>query len=122
MVMGGSNRVKMATSIVDYIFRELAIKYLGRNDFAQVSEEDLNTMSISRPETTPDGVVRHTGDKRDVQLTLDVSSESDDQKRMMQARAQGFTGDICMTCGGSKMQRSGTCLKCAECGNTTGCS
>lgn len=121
MVQGGSNRVKMATSIVDYLFRELAIQYLGRDDLAQVSEEDLNAMSISRPESTPDGLVRHEGEKRDVQLTLDVS-ETAEQKRMRIAREQGFTGDICGTCGGSKMQRSGTCLKCAECGSTTGCS
>ncbi|HJM87254.1 MAG TPA: hypothetical protein QF433_03435, partial [Candidatus Thalassarchaeaceae archaeon] len=82
---------------------------------------DLDAMSISRPESTPDGVVRYEGDKRDIQLTLDVT-ESGEQKRMRIAREQGFTGDICGNCGGSKMQRSGTCLKCAECGSTTGCS
>ncbi|MBS71937.1 MAG: ribonucleoside-diphosphate reductase, adenosylcobalamin-dependent [Thermoplasmata archaeon] len=121
MVQGGSNRVKMATSIVDYLFRELAIQYLNRDDLAQVSAEDLDAMSISRPESTPDGVVRYEGEKRDIQLTLDVT-ETEEQKRMRLAREQGFTGDICGTCGGSKMQRSGTCLKCAECGSTTGCS
>ena len=121
MVQGGSNRVKMATSIVDYLFRELGIQYLGRDDLAQVSEEDLDAMPISRPEATPDGIVRHEGEKRDIQLTLNVS-ESDDQIRMRVAKERGFTGDICATCGGSRMQRSGTCLKCAECGSTTGCS
>jgi len=120
MVQGGSNRVKMATSIVDYLFRELGIQYLGRDDLAQVSEEDLDAMSISRPESTPDGIVRHEGEKRDIQLTLDV--ESEDQMKMRVAKERGFTGDICGTCGGSRMQRSGTCLKCAECGSTTGCS
>ena len=40
MVMG-NDRIKMATSIIDYIFRELAITYLGRNELAHVSEEDL---------------------------------------------------------------------------------
>ena len=121
MVQGGSNRVKMATSIVDYLFRELAIQYLERDDLAQVSLEDLDAMSISRPEATPDGVVRYEGEKRDIQLTLDVT-ETSEQKRMRVAREQGFTGDICSNCGGSNMQRSGTCLKCAECGSTTGCS
>jgi len=38
------------------------------------------------------------------------------------ARAMGFTGDICATCGSSQMVRNGTCLKCNECGETTGCS
>ena len=31
----------MATSIIDYIFRELAISYLGRNDLAHVDPADL---------------------------------------------------------------------------------
>jgi ribonucleoside-diphosphate reductase alpha chain len=122
MVQGGSHRVKRATSIVDYIFRELAIKYLDRDDLAEISEEDLVTTSISRPEHTPDGVVRHEGDKRDIQLTLDVEPETVDQKRMRMARERGFTGDICGNCGGSQMVRNGTCLKCNECGSTTGCS
>ena len=120
MVIGGSNRVKMATSIVDYIFRELAIDYLGRNDLAHVSEEDLVTTSISRPEVTEDGVARtQGGDKREIQLTLDVDPEA--QMRQA-ARERGFTGDICTDCGSSQMVRNGTCLKCNACGATTGCS
>ena len=120
MVIGGSNRVKMATSIVDYIFRELAIDYLGRNDLAHVSEEDLVSTSISRPEVTEDGVARtQGGDKRDIQLMLDVDPSNQTRQ---DARAAGFTGDICTDCGGSQMVRNGTCLKCNSCGSTTGCS
>jgi len=120
MVLGGSNRVKMATSIVDYIFRELAIDYLGRNDLANVSEEDLVSTSISRPEITEDGVARtHGGEKRDVQLTLDVDPNT---QMRHSARELGFTGDICDECGSSQMVRNGTCLKCNACGSTTGCS
>ena len=38
----GNKRIKMATSIVDYLFRELAINYLGRYDLAHgITEEDL---------------------------------------------------------------------------------
>jgi len=119
MVQGGSNRVKMATSLVDYIFRELAIDYLGRNDLAHVSEEDLETTSISRPEITDDGVSRSQGESRNVQMTLDIDPES---TLRQQAREAGFTGDICTDCGGSQMVRNGTCLKCNSCGATTGCS
>src|SRR5476649_579392 len=32
----GHDNIKMATSIIDYIFRELAVSYLGRYDLAQV--------------------------------------------------------------------------------------
>ncbi len=37
----GNDAIKMATSIVDYIFRELAISYLGRADLAHASPDDL---------------------------------------------------------------------------------
>jgi ribonucleoside-diphosphate reductase alpha chain len=37
----GNEAIKMSTSILDYIFRELAISYLGRNDLAHVEPDDL---------------------------------------------------------------------------------
>ena len=37
------------------------------------------------------------------------------------AQAQGYTGDVCSTCGGFTMKRAGTCLTCQACGGTTGC-
>ena len=39
----GNPYVKMTTSVVDYVFRELAITYLGRHDLAQVSPESLKS-------------------------------------------------------------------------------
>ena len=124
MVTGGSGRVKMATSIVDYIFRELAIQHLDRDDLAHVSAEDLVTTSISRPEATDDGIMRVQGDRRDVQLTLAAVTPSDDgdTRTRRLARERGFTGDISDDCGSSQMVRNGTCLKCNSCGATTGCS
>src|SRR5207342_981022 len=40
-VVQGNPYIKMSTSIIDYIFRELAITYLGRHDLAHVMPEDL---------------------------------------------------------------------------------
>ena len=37
----GNDQVKMATSILDYMFRELAISYLGRDDLAHGSPDDM---------------------------------------------------------------------------------
>ena len=37
----GNDTIKMSTSILDYIFRELAISYLDRNDLGHVGPEDL---------------------------------------------------------------------------------
>ncbi|MCB1322498.1 MAG: vitamin B12-dependent ribonucleotide reductase, partial [Leptospiraceae bacterium] len=46
----GNPHIKMSTSIIDYVFRELAITYLGRNDLAQVQPEDLRADAISKGE------------------------------------------------------------------------
>ena len=127
MVTGGSGRVKMSTSIVDYIFRELGIHYLHRDDLAHVTDEDLDKTSISKPEITDDGVLRVVDEvgTRDVQMTLEASVAplEDIAARARQAAIErGFTGDICDECGSSQMTRNGTCLKCNSCGSTTGCS
>ena len=45
-VVAGNDRIKMATSVIDYIFRELAVSYLARNDLAQVQPEDLRSDAI----------------------------------------------------------------------------
>jgi ribonucleoside-diphosphate reductase alpha chain len=49
-----NERIKMSTSIIDYIFRELAITYLGRGDLAQVKEEDLRMDSMKKDEQDPE--------------------------------------------------------------------
>ncbi|MDP6661398.1 MAG: adenosylcobalamin-dependent ribonucleoside-diphosphate reductase [Candidatus Thalassarchaeaceae archaeon] len=125
MIEGGSGRVKMSSSIVDWVFRELAIEYAGRDDLAHVAEEDLDQFSISKPEISDAGVVRSQGEKRDLQMTLEASVAplgSLESRARQAAKERGFTGDICDDCGGSQMVRNGTCLKCNECGATTGCS
>jgi len=49
-VVQGNPHIKMTTSIIDYIFRELAISYLGRHDLAQVEPEDLRGDALHREE------------------------------------------------------------------------
>lgn len=39
-----------------------------------------------------------------------------------QAREQGYTGDSCTTCGGSRMKMAGHCQVCESCGTSSGCS
>ncbi|MFO0773656.1 MAG: vitamin B12-dependent ribonucleotide reductase [Nitrospiraceae bacterium] len=45
-----NDRIKMSTSIIDYIFRELAVTYLERYDLAQVVTEDLRMDSMKKDE------------------------------------------------------------------------
>lgn len=44
------------------------------------------------------------------------------EQRYELARAKGFTGDICDHYGSPNMTRNGTCVKCNDCGETSGCS
>src|SRR5881227_2644161 len=44
----GNDAIKMATSILDYLFRELAISYLGRNDLAHVQPTDLQPDAMGK--------------------------------------------------------------------------
>jgi ribonucleoside-diphosphate reductase alpha chain len=46
----GNDAIKMSTSVLDYIFRELAISYLGRNDLAHVEQSDLHPDGVGRGE------------------------------------------------------------------------
>src|SRR5207248_6500119 len=50
----GNPHIKMTTSIIDYIFRELAITYLERYDLAHVREEDLRNDAIHQEKEEPD--------------------------------------------------------------------
>ena len=45
----GNSHIKMSTSIIDYVFRELAVTYLKRDDLAQVEPEDIRADSITQP-------------------------------------------------------------------------
>jgi ribonucleoside-diphosphate reductase alpha chain len=52
----GNDSIARATSILDYIFRELAVSYLGREDLAEISEDRFNTRitDAGTPETAQD--------------------------------------------------------------------
>lgn len=135
----GHERIKMATSILDYIFRELAISYLDRDDLAhvQIEEHDLRPDTIGQHETI-DG---HNHDKENVVASNDNASlgealglstisvatgthglTSSIAHRRNDAKMQGYEGDACSECANFTMVRNGTCLKCMTCGSTSGCS
>ncbi|MEP9398238.1 vitamin B12-dependent ribonucleotide reductase [Mesorhizobium sp. KR2-14] len=44
----GNDAIKNATSILDYVFRELAVSYLGRNDLAHVDTSDFSNTALGR--------------------------------------------------------------------------
>jgi len=148
-IVAGNERIKMATSVIDYIFRELAVNYLGRNDLAHVEPEEI-TSKASRvivkklsEEVEPDYVDEEVVSERLVELDKETDSPNNynlatntalkQQKvvanekvimntKVIKARQQGYTGDICTECQSLTMVRNGTCLKCMTCGSTSGCS
>jgi ribonucleoside-diphosphate reductase alpha chain len=48
----GNDTIKNATSILDYIFRELAVSYLGRHDLAHVEPADIGFDVLGKGEST----------------------------------------------------------------------
>jgi ribonucleoside-diphosphate reductase alpha chain len=60
----GNEAIKNATSILDYIFRELAISYLGRNDLAHINPDEIGSTVIGSGENqgkapAPEAAVSH---------------------------------------------------------------
>jgi len=74
-IVEGNDANKMATSILDYIFRELAVSYLDRNDLAHVEPADL------MPDTIGKGVVAESNLR---EIGDDAVAASADVAAMMQ--------------------------------------
>ena len=127
--------IRMAQSMMDYIFRRLALDYLpydkrealgiftaeeravtvaesyGSVSVAPVDEVDTETLAQSVPVAVVPQA-RITGD------TTGVHSSAE----LLEA-ITGKTADapLCMTCG-IKMRPAGSCYVCEGCGSTSGCS
>ncbi|MFC2103550.1 vitamin B12-dependent ribonucleotide reductase [Bacteroidota bacterium] len=147
-IVTGNEKIKMATSVIDYIFRELAVTYLGRNDLAHVEPEEVHSkvspgivkkLTEKEPEFTDEEIVSERlveldkEDEPSYNYNLATNSAVDQQKvvanekvvmnsKVKKARQKGYTGDICQECQSMTMVRNGTCLKCMTCGSTSGCS
>jgi ribonucleoside-diphosphate reductase alpha chain len=122
----GNDRIKNATSILDYIFRELA----GRVDLAHAPPahdasdvSDLNELSFDAAVSQEPMILAPPGPEVATDHpSIDMTSAAEKARRREDARLQGYTGDSCGECGNFTLARNGTCLKCATCGATTGCS
>jgi ribonucleotide reductase alpha subunit len=92
-VIEGHDRIKLASSIPDYIGRELAITYCDDEDAGQVVP----------------AVAFDTGQAA---VALD--------RRAVRLAGQ-YTGDVCPHCHNATMEPAGKCLRCVTCGETSGC-
>src|SRR5262249_50411766 len=144
-VVQGNDHIKMTTSIIDYIFRDLAINYLGRNDLAQVAPEDLRADAMHHdesdgPESEAEQVIEeHVPEPKaapfkpphGAQLRSKETGNgavghkngvhaavllSAAEEKIRVARMKGYEGDPCSECGQLTLVRSGACCKCDTCG------
>jgi len=123
-IVTGHDRLKMTTSVVDFVFRELAINYLGRNDLAHVTPEDLTTEKSheeqisSTEKEKPEPVMSSSVSSPNIRGTHHQQAGI----KMKEARLKGYEGQSCNECNSWTLVRNGSCLKCDTCGATTGCS
>ncbi|MEV0083173.1 vitamin B12-dependent ribonucleotide reductase [Saccharopolyspora sp. NPDC050642] len=125
--------IRMASSVLDYLFRRLALDYLPYEKRAQ-----LGVFTVDEREAQVNGTdVAPAGQDAAVELdtmrsTVDYSKKSAESKAEEQRAGSstellelrlGKAADapLCMTCG-TKMRPSGSCYLCEGCGSTSGCS
>lgn len=149
-IVQGHERIKNSTSVLDFIFRSLAVDYLNREDLAHVpapeTEEKTEQLSLhfggndSLSETISNisdekqnSQILTSGEKAadkahlagsDVQLNQQKSNTNLIQPEFnySEAISLGFTGEQCDNCGSMRVKKNGTCSVCLDCGHTTGCS
>ena len=133
--------VRMSQSIMDYIFRRLALDYLPFETRSAMgihsAEERQRQLETGSYEPTEDSPEAESLSKPDVGATSDeakadadvVAEAAKPAPRTAHTSAEllesitGSTVDapLCFTCG-TKMRPSGSCFVCEGCGSTSGCS
>jgi ribonucleoside-diphosphate reductase alpha chain len=120
--------LRIATSLVDYIFRRLALDYLSHEE-----REDLGVLSVSeRMQPTLPGVEEAATLEEDLVEDAGVSSvpptelvsrgrTASSSSAGPEARSEQRDAPLCYQCG-MVMQRAGSCYVCSSCGTTSGCS
>jgi ribonucleoside-diphosphate reductase alpha chain len=113
----GHDNVKLATSIVDYLFRVLGIEYLHRYELAHVPPVEPGSQgpieSSGKPAASTDAAVP---------LSL-PEAHPERHASALDAQLEDMMGDapVCDGCGHITV-RNGACYKCLNCGNSMGCS
>jgi ribonucleoside-diphosphate reductase alpha chain len=99
--------VRFAKSIIDYIFRWMALKFLPAEDAQQFKVTEIP------------GTKSANGSKTYISKTEDYKNPFEQQEKVtFVAQADA---PVCTDCG-SLMVRNGNCYKCINCGTTSGCS
>ncbi|WP_370972656.1 vitamin B12-dependent ribonucleotide reductase [Amycolatopsis sp. cg9] len=123
--------IRIATSVMDYLFRRLALDYLPHDKRSQLGilSADERSAEVEASYGTPSNV-----DLAALQSTVDSSPEPHAEEtghahreaqtttELMELRlGKAADAPLCMTCG-TKMRPAGSCYACEGCGATSGCS
>ncbi len=120
--------LRIATSLVDYIFRRLALDYLTyeeRLDLGVLSTDERTQPTLPGVEesATPSSGVIDDGPVTEIivaeQPALPSTGTAGNAATL--ARAEQRDAPFCYSCG-NVMQRAGSCYVCSSCGTTSGCS
>ncbi|MEJ7584313.1 MAG: hypothetical protein WKF43_09565 [Acidimicrobiales bacterium] len=128
--------IRIASSLVDYIFRRLAVDYLTYEERAELG---IHTVAERLQPTLPGVEESVTVDALGSEVVADppsipsastlVGTDPSGAPRELSAairaaaatRPQASDAPYCMQCG-VQMQRAGSCHACPSCGTTSGCS
>ena len=117
--------IRIANSLMDYLFRRMALEYLSPEERAE-----LNILTTSeRMQPTLPGVDEGIETRQGSEMPVDPPSiESvttlltETQTTMVrEVKTTNHDAPMCMQCGVT-MQRAGSCHACPSCGTTSGCS
>jgi ribonucleoside-diphosphate reductase alpha chain len=126
----GNDTVRSATSILDYIFRELGVSYLGRKDLATGDPGELNADGLGRgkadaleADSLADGGPQPAS--RFISRGFSRGAAPDNLVFLPSAsRASGpaalEAADVCAACGDVSVVRKGASLICQSCGARAG--
>ena len=104
--------IRFASSLVDYIFRRLALEYLTPEKRAA-----LGIQAIDERKEYANGQASTPAGDADQPRLIDLSEVPPAEG----STARALDAPLCYACG-SKMQPAGSCYVCTSCGSTSGCS
>jgi ribonucleoside-diphosphate reductase alpha chain len=124
--MTDDSDIRMASSIIDYLFRRLAVEYLSSDERSELGiytrEERMQPTLPGVEESVTDTAqgVDVISDPKTIPSVQDLVAQMDASAHAAATPAK--TGAICSSCGSANMQRAGACYVCGDCGSSSGCS
>ena len=140
--------VRMAQSIMDYIFRRLALdymtfdergmlgiysaeerqRYLETGSYEPLEVSEAESLKADHHDSAPeiieviaDADLDADADVAEATLVVDTSEAHTSAELMEKLTGQAVDSPLCFTCG-TKMRPAGSCYVCEGCGATSGCS